>query len=163
MWKKILPYSAWASAVGSLVNTIASKIISDVFDLSSMDVDEAEQTATLISKVCKLDDLFIRSDSKSTSNGTSELPRKDNIATNEEASIPMTAQFADKWMKMKFLSEVLQGDLKDIRYFWFESDLSLYFTKEETVDLILLSFEDNANVRGLVKEIRGSEMGERVG
>ena len=129
-----------------------------------MDVDEAEQTATLISKVSKLDDLFIRSsDSKSTSNGASESPRKDNIATNEEAPIPMTAQFADKWMKMKFLSEVLQGDLKDIKYFWFESDLSLYFTKEETVDLILLSFEDNANVRGLVKEIRGSEMGERVG
>jgi len=111
-----------------------------------MDVDEAEKTAQLINTVSTLDDLFIR-----------ETP------TSPDAAIPLTAQFASNWMKMKFLSEVLQGDLKDIRYFWFESDLSLYFTKEETVDLILLSFEDNANVRMLVKEIRGSEIGDRVG
>ena len=66
----------------------------------------------------------------------------------------MTAQFADKWMKLKFLSEVLQSNLSDIKYFWFESDLSIYFSAAEVVDLIGLSFENNANVRQAIKEIK---------
>lgn len=143
MWKKILPYSAWASAVGSLVNAVATKIINDVFDLSGMDVDEAEQTAQLINTVSELDDCFIP-------DGTS------NASNNNEAAIPLTAQFANNWMKMKFLSEVLQANLVDIRYLWFKSDLSLYFTKEEATDLIKLSFEDNVNSRKLIGEIKQS-------
>lgn len=105
-----------------------------------MDVDEAEQTAQLITTVSGLDDLFIR----------------DSSSTNGDTPIPLTAQFASNWMKMKFLSEVLQANLADIRYLWFESDLSLYFTKEETADLIRLSFEDNPNSRQLIREIKQS-------
>lgn len=55
---------------------------------------------------------------------------------------------------MKFLSEVLQSNLKDVKYLWFESDLSLYFTAEEVVELIGLSFEMNAQVRSVVREIK---------
>lgn len=145
-WKPILAYSAWASSVGSLVNALASKIITDVFDLNDVSVDEAERLATLIAEVIKLDDLFIRNhDPKPGGNGTN--------GDNTEP-IPMTAQFADKWMKLKFLSEVLQSNLNDIKYFWFESDLSLYFTAEEVVELIGLSFENNANARQAIKEIK---------
>jgi protein transport protein DSL1/ZW10 len=36
MWKKILPYSAWASAVGSLANAVASKIINGMQISASM-------------------------------------------------------------------------------------------------------------------------------
>ena len=140
LWKQILPISALTSATGSLVNAVATKLINDVFDLSDMGVDEAERTARLIAKVTELDDLFIREPEKGGNQ-------------NGEDRVPMTAQFADKWMKMKFLSEVLQSNLKDIKFFWFESDLSLYFTKEEVVDLINLSFENNASVRQAIKEI----------
>merc|ERR1712144_44013 len=59
LWEKILPYSAWASATGSLVNAVATKLITDVFDLSDIGVDEAERTATILSRVESLDDLFI--------------------------------------------------------------------------------------------------------
>lgn len=41
-----------------------------------------------------------------------------------------------------------------MRYLWFESDLSLYFTAEEVVELIGLSFEMNAQVRSVVREIK---------
>lgn len=151
MWKKILPYSAWASAVGQLVNAVASKIISDVFDLTGLDVDEAEATAKLITNVSALDDLFIREDpQKHSKNGQLNGGDDDSVA------VPLTAQFASNWMRMKFLSEVLQANLKDIRYLWFESHLSLYFTKDETVDLIKLSFEDNPNSRQLIREIKQS-------
>ena len=57
-----------------------------------MDVDEAEKTAQLINTVSTLDDLFIR-----------ETP------TIPDVAIPLTAQFASNWMKMKFLSEVSSG------------------------------------------------------
>jgi centromere/kinetochore protein ZW10 len=158
MWKKILPYSAWASAVGSLVNAVASKIISDVFDLSGMDVDEAERTAQLITMVCALDDLFIREDPLKNGKDLNKIEASDS--DEEDTTIPLTAQFASNWMKMKFLSEVLQANLVDIRYLWFESDLSLYFSKEEIADLIKLSFEDNINSRQLIREIKQSTIPE---
>ncbi|KAH6694901.1 centromere/kinetochore protein-like protein zw10 [Leptodontidium sp. MPI-SDFR-AT-0119] len=144
LWQKILPYSAWASATGSLVNAVATKLINDVFDLSDIGVDEAERTATILSRVEALDDLFIpQADASNSHNGT---PASD--------AVPLTSQFADKWMKMKFLSEVLQSNLKDVKFLWFESDLSLYFTVDEVVDLVHLSFEKNAAVRQAVREIR---------
>jgi len=128
-WRAILPYSVLASALGSLVNKVASKIIYDVLDLQSLNADAAENTAKLISNVETLDDLFNKAE---------------------------TPKFADQWMKMKFLSEVLQSNLQDIRMLWFESDLGLYFTKEEVLDLIQLSFEDNAKSKQLKREIRDS-------
>jgi centromere/kinetochore protein ZW10 len=152
-WKKILPYSAWASAIGSLVNAVATNIISDVFDLSDIGVNDAEEIAQLIQTVTKLDNLFI--DETSRKNGTTS-----SSGDHDDTIIYNTPRFADKWLKMKFLSEVLQSNLKDIRYLWFESELSLYFTKEETVDLITLSFEDNVNARGLIREIKASTKGQ---
>ncbi|KAG4438487.1 hypothetical protein IFR05_006010 [Cadophora sp. M221] len=144
LWQKILPYSAWASATGSLVNAVATKLINDVFDLSDIGVDEAERTATILSRVEALDDLFIpQSDASKPHNGT---PASD--------AVPLTSQFADKWMKMKFLCEVLQSNLKDVKFLWFDSDLSIYFTVDEVVDLVHLSFEKNAAVRQAVREIR---------
>lgn len=66
----------------------------------------------------------------------------------------MTAQFADRWFKMKYLGQILSSNLNDMHYLWFESELSLYFTAEEVVDLIELSFESNARARNEIKQIR---------
>ena len=55
---------------------------------------------------------------------------------------------------MSYLNQVLQSNLADIKYLWTESDLSYYFTADEVEDLILLSFENNSNVRQTIKEIR---------
>jgi protein transport protein DSL1/ZW10 len=49
---------------------------------------------------------------------------------------------------------VLQSDLKDVKYLWFESDLSLYFTAQEVVELIELSFETNFRTREAIASIR---------
>jgi centromere/kinetochore protein ZW10 len=140
-WEKVLAYSAWASATGSLVNAVATKLVADVFDLTDIGVDEAERTATLLARVEELDDLFVPKREKGQMNGAGD-------------DVPMTAQFADKWMKMKFLSEVLQSNLKDVKFLWFDSDLSLYFTVDEVVDLINLSFEKNTAVKQAIREIR---------
>jgi centromere/kinetochore protein ZW10 len=139
-WVKILPWSACASAIGSLVNAVASKLIADIFDLTTIGVDEAEHIATIISNVESLDSLFIN-------------PAQQNgKASGEQPSL--TAQFVEKWLKMRFLNEVLQSNLSDIKYLWSQSDLSYYFTVDEVVDLIKLSFENNHNVRQAIREIQ---------
>jgi centromere/kinetochore protein ZW10 len=159
-WKKVLSYSAWASAVGSLVNTVAKKIISDVFDRDDLGADEANIIAELIVKVTALDDLFIPdSQSVQNSSGKNGTGNGDDVEM-DLGTAPLTARFADKWLKMQYLGEVLQSNLANIRFLWFESSLSLEFTKQEVVDLILLSFENNPHVRGLIKDIKESEVKE---
>lgn len=117
-----------------MINTVALKIINDVFDLSDLGIDDAERVASMILQVETLDDLF----------------RNENDAKQ----MPKTAQYAKDWIKLQFLGEILQSNLKDIRYLWFESELSFCFTKQEVIDLIELSFEKNANSRQLIKDIK---------
>jgi len=114
------------------------RIITDVFEIPDISVDEAERIATIISLVETFDELFI------PQNSSNEIDKQ----------VPTTPRFADKWMKMKFLSEVLQSNLADVKFLWFESDLSLYFTVDEVIELIGLSFEKNQAVRAAVKEIK---------
>ncbi len=144
IWKYILPYSAWASATGSLVNAIAGRIISDVLELAEIGADIADRIAEVIEQVEGLNDLFIM-------RSEDGAPRH---VLDEAKDHPMTANFADKWIKMQYLGEVLRGNLKDIKFLWFESELSLYFSADEVIELIGLSFEKNHLVRSTIREIR---------
>ncbi|KAK8035544.1 centromere/kinetochore protein zw10 [Apiospora rasikravindrae] len=136
-WQDILSRSAWCQAVGSLVDTIATKLVADVMDLSGIGQDEAYNIASMIAKITELDDLFIAPGAA-----------KDDV--------PATAQYAENWLRLKYLSEVLQSNLPDVKFLWLESDLSLYFTVDEVVELIGLSFVDNARTREVVREITGN-------
>ncbi|RDW74090.1 hypothetical protein BP5796_07532 [Coleophoma crateriformis] len=131
IWKPLLPKSAWAQAVGSLANVAATKLVQDVADLDSLSVDAAESTARVIEEITTLDELFVA----------------------EGSEMPLTSQYADQWLKLQFLSQVLQSNQNDIRFMWFESDLSLYFSAQEVKDLIQLSFAENAGQKLLIKEI----------
>ncbi|KAK7744262.1 ribosome biogenesis protein ytm1 [Diatrype stigma] len=133
-WSGILSHSARTQAVGSLVDTIAAKLIADVMDLAGIGQDEAYNIASLIARIEQLDDLF--------------LPP----GAGKDA-IPRTAQYAASWMRLKFLSEVLQSNLQEVLYLWNESDLSLEFTADEVIDLVRLSFVDNARTRDVIREI----------
>ncbi|KAI0490577.1 hypothetical protein F4859DRAFT_12755 [Xylaria cf. heliscus] len=135
-WSKILAKSAWSQAVGSLVDTIASKVVTDVMDLAGIGQDDAYNIANLIARITELDDLFLP-------------PGADKNA------IPSTSEYAGSWLRLKYLSEVLQSNLQDVKFLWMESELSLYFTVDEVVDLIGLSFVDNARTREVVREIQG--------
>lgn len=140
-WEPILSRSVWQQAVGSLVDSVAVKIINDVMELPSIGQDEAYNIANLIATVTELDDLF--------------LPPNPAGAGKPKEAIPTTAQYSPSWLRLKYLSEVLQSNLKDVRYLWIESELSLYFSAEEVVDLIKISFEDNTRTREVIKEIMG--------
>ncbi|KAG7288805.1 hypothetical protein NEMBOFW57_005163 [Staphylotrichum longicolle] len=144
-WEDILARSVWQQAVGALVDAVAAKIIGDVMDLPSIGQDEAYNIAKLIASVEELDDLFLPS-----------RGRSDKTKSGEEEEVPVTAQFAGNWLRLKYLSEVLQSNLRDVRFLWVEGELSLYFTAEEVVDLVKVSFEDNVRTREVIREIRGN-------
>lgn len=148
-WESILSRSAWQQAVGSLVDAVANKIIGDVMDLPGIGQDEAYNIANHIASVTALDDLFLPSRFAAT---TAVEGR--NLKEAENNEIPTTAQYASSWLRLKYLSEVLQSNLKDVRYLWLESELSLYFSADEVVDLVNLSFEDNPRTREVLREIR---------
>ncbi len=140
-WEGILPRSAWYQAVGSLVDAASVKIVTDVMEMSAIGQEEAFNIAKYIATVTELDDLFLPSRVRgdATAFGMEELPK--------------TSQYAASWLRLKYLSEVLQSNLKDVRFLWMESELSLYFTVDEVVDLINLSFEDNARTREVIREV----------
>ncbi|KAI1260069.1 hypothetical protein F5Y18DRAFT_442164 [Xylariaceae sp. FL1019] len=135
-WSTILAKSAWSQAVGSLVDAVASKLVGDVMDLAGIGQDDAFNIASLIARVTELDDLFLP-------------PGK------SKESVPATAQYASTWLRLKYLSEVLQSNLQEVRYLWMDSELSLYFTVDEVIELIGLSFVDNSRTREVVREIQG--------
>ena len=140
-WESILSRSAWYQAVGSLVDAVSTKVISDVMDMSAIGQDEAYLIAKYISTITELDDLFLPSHAQ---------PGAKPSGAEE---VPTTAQYAASWLRLKYLSEVLQSNLKDVRYLWMESELGLYFTAREVVDLINLSFADNPRTREVIREI----------
>lgn len=147
-WESILSRSAWQQAVGSLVDAVANKIIGDVMDLPGIGQDEAYSIANHIASVTSLDDLFLPSRFAATGDSNNAV-----VAAGEN-EVPTTAQYAASWLRLKYLSEVLQSNLKDVRYLWLESELSLYFSADEVVDLVNLSFEDNPRTREVIREIR---------
>jgi centromere/kinetochore protein ZW10 len=145
-WEAILARSVWYQAVGSLADALATKIIADVTDMASIGQEEAYKIAQLIATVTELDDLFMPG---SGSGSGAAASGQDNAE-----AVPATAQYAGSWLRLKFLSEVLQSNLKEVQYLWCESELSLYFTADEVVDLIEASFEANARTKETIREIR---------
>lgn len=143
-WRPVLSEAAWSQAIGAILSTVARKMIRDVTDLTVLGADEAFRVASLISLVTKLDDLFMP-----------ENPDAD--------AVPTTSHYAPSWLKLNFLSEVLQSDLKDLMFLWSESDLSLYFGAEEVVDLIELSFETNWRTKEAIVKIRSEPFPKGVG
>ncbi|KAJ6782163.1 hypothetical protein PWT90_06974 [Aphanocladium album] len=142
-WETILARSVWSQAIGSLADTLATRLISDVLEMSSIGQEEAYNIAKLISAATELDDLF--------------LPSKLGDTEPTEDEVPATAQYAPNWLRLKYLSEVLQSNLNEVKYLWCDSELSLYFTVDEVVDLIKASFEDNGRTRDTIREIRAKQ------
>ncbi|CAK7211027.1 ribosome bioproteinsis protein ytm1 [Sporothrix bragantina] len=143
-WEDVLAPSAWSQAVGALADAVAQKLILDVLDMPSISQDEAFGLANLIQKVTELDDLF-----RAPADNSGEPSER----SEDKESVPMTSQYAPNWLRLQYLSEVLQSNLREVRYLWMESELSLYFTADEVVDLLRLSFEDNARSREVAREI----------
>ncbi|KAF4120689.1 protein transport protein DSL1/ZW10 [Geosmithia morbida] len=147
-WEPILARSVWSQAVGSLADALAMKLITDVLEMSSIGQDEAYSIAKVMAAATELDDLFLPSKLSGAGAGT-------GAATAAEGDeMPATAQYAPNWLRLKYLSEVLQSNLNEVKFLWLDSELSLYFTVNEVTDLIEASFENNSRTREAIREIQ---------
>lgn len=142
-WDGILAKSAWFQAVGSLVDAVSTKVVKDIMDMPSIGADESYNIASMIDKITELDDLF-------------PPIRAADGGAGGSLEIPSTSQYVPSWLRLGYLSQVLQSNLSDLRYLWMEGELSLYFTLDEVLDLIDVSFEDNARTRDVVKQIKAN-------
>ncbi|CAI4210289.1 unnamed protein product [Parascedosporium putredinis] len=70
------------------------------------------------------------------------------------AKVTELDDYAPSWLRLQYLSEVLQSNLNEVRYLWFESELSLYFSAGEVIDLVNVSFEANARSKEVIREIK---------
>jgi centromere/kinetochore protein ZW10 len=150
-WEPILARSVWSQAIGALAEALAAKLITDVLEMSSIGQDDAYSIAKFIATATELDDLFLPSrlagdHHQSRGNDAGRQP--------EEEEVPTTAQYAPSWLRLKYLSEVLQSNLNEVKFLWLDSELSLYFSVAEVVDLIEASFENNARTREAIREIQ---------
>lgn len=137
VWEPTLARTNWAQAVGSLLSTIAEKIITDVLDISGLQADASYNIATLIAKVVTLEALY--------------LPKNDA----EKDQLPLTAvEYAPYWLKLQYLSELLQSNLEAVRYLWFKGEASMFYTAEELIDLIELSFADSHRKTEIIRDIK---------
>lgn len=141
-WEPILARSVWSQAVGSLIDSLATRIIGDVMDMSSIGQEESYSIASVIASATELDSLFLPSQLAGTE------PVEDEIA--------VTTHYAPNWLRLKYLSEVLQSNLNDVRFLWCERELSLYFSMDEIIDLVHASFEDSPKRKDTLREIRAN-------
>lgn len=146
-WESILARSVWTQAIGSLTDSLAIHLINEVIEMTSIGQEEAYNIADAIVSAEELDKFFL----PSRLSGESAPVRQHD---DDDEEIPLTDRYAPNWLRLKYLSQVLQSNLVDVKYLWCEGQLSLYFAVEEVVDLIKASFEDNHKTRETIREIQ---------
>ena len=142
-WRPVLSHSALLQSVGSLLSTVAKKLIVDVEDMGDISEPESHRLAGFCARIASLEDLF----TPSTSSGTS---------AGQEQAIPLTAVYTPNWLKFQYLANILESSLVDIKYLWTEGELRLEFEAEELVDLVEALFADSDHRRRAIAEIRRS-------
>lgn len=143
-WKDVLSHSALLQSLGSLLSSVTNKMISDIEDMSDISEPESQQLTKYCNRIATLEDLFLP---------TTEAPNP--AQGSEQEPIPLTAVYAPHWLKFRYLSNILESSLVDIKYLWTEGELGLEFDTEELVDLVVALFADSPHRRAAVAEIRG--------
>ncbi|KAF1984495.1 hypothetical protein K402DRAFT_447537 [Aulographum hederae CBS 113979] len=124
-WFDVLSRSALLQSLGSLVSTLAEKIIADVKDMSDIAEEESKKLRGYCNQVSKLSDLFLQ-----------------DSPDGQEAR-DMTAVYTPDWFRFQYLSEILDSSLADIKFMWLEGGLQLEFGAEEIVELIEALFAES--------------------
>ncbi|KAH0608151.1 uncharacterized protein H6S33_002203 [Morchella sextelata] len=132
-WSPILSRSALSQSLGSLLNAVCARLISDVEDISDIAAAESERLAGLC----------------------------EELAAGVEALFPvsvggvgMVAVYCGAWIKFRALQQVLESSMVEICYLWREG-LVAEFGVEEMCELVVALFQEGENRRRCLEEIRG--------
>ncbi|KAL7273927.1 ribosome biogenesis protein ytm1 [Rhizina undulata] len=131
MWSNPLSKSALYQSIGSLLNTVVTKLINDIEDMSDISEPESLKLALFCENIAKLEDLF---------EGRPDGP-------------PVTAVYCANWVKFRFLAQILESSMADIMYMFREGSL-VEFEAEELIELMRALFADTDLRRRNMEEIR---------
>jgi centromere/kinetochore protein ZW10 len=146
-WRLILSHSALLQSIGSLVSTVADKIMADILDMEDIEDPESQRLTSFCSQVSALDDLFISG--KPLQGG--------ETAEQEQDTVPHTFVYVPSWLRFQYLANILESSLVEIKYLWEQSELKMEFKAEEVVDLIRALFAETRQRRDAIAEIRLGE------
>ncbi|KAK5112922.1 hypothetical protein LTR62_003744 [Meristemomyces frigidus] len=136
-WTPVLSASALHQSLGSLLSTITTKIIAEICDLGDIGEEDSHQLRHLMDLVSETKEIFTQ--------------QKEN-----GESADLTFIYCPNWLKFQYLAEILESSLADIKFLWFEGELSLEFEGEEVLELIEGLFADSEIRRRAIGEIRRS-------
>ena len=139
-WKSVLSNSALLQSIGSLLSSVTNKMIIAIEDMPDIEDADSQQLAAFCNRITSLDDLFI-----------TETPGSEG-----GQPVPMPIVYTPGWLKLQYLSNILESTLADINYMWAEGELSLEFEPSEVIDLIEALFADSEYRRKAINEIRKS-------
>jgi centromere/kinetochore protein ZW10 len=135
-WQGVLSKSALYQSVGSLLNTVVTKFVNDIEDLS--DISEPESVA--LAKYCAdIADL-----------------EEELFPGRSPGAMPVTPIYCAGWMKFRYLEQILGSSMKEIMMLIHEGCLR-EFEKEEVVELVKALFADSEMRHNCIEDIRRVE------
>lgn len=138
-WQPILSHSALLQSIGSLLARVVDKMTRDIEDMEDISDPESQRLASFCSQVSQLEDIF--------------LPPNAGGMDDQDV-VPLTALYIPNWLRFRYLAEILESKLVDIKYLWTKGGLSLEFTAEEVIDLIKALFADSHYRKDAIAAVR---------
>lgn len=141
-WSSILSPSHLAQSIGSLLNTVMSKMVKEIEDMEDISEPESQKLLSLMSQISGLESMFI-SPTTDTADSASEQRPDSTIAV-----------YVSSYFRFRYLEQILESSLVEIKYLWQEQGLSAEFSADEVVDLIKALFAESSHRRNAIQAIR---------
>ena len=146
LWNGVLSNSARLQSLGALLSHVIRKMVTDILELASepqgISEEESKQLKAFLDQVGLLADLF------------------EKTGPDEETRTHVHV-YTPSWLRFKYLGEIMEASLADIKFMWTESELSLEFEADEVVELIEALFAESEYRREAIREITRTHVGAR--
>jgi centromere/kinetochore protein ZW10 len=131
-WKTVLSKSVLFKSIGSLLNTVVTKLVNDIEDLGDISEPESIKLAQYCADIAVLEDLF--------PGRSLETP-------------PLTAVYCENWLKFRYLAQILESSMVDVMFLVREGCLK-DFEVDEVVELVKALFADTDVRTRCIEDIR---------
>lgn len=142
-WSSILSPSHLGQSIGSLLNTVMSKMIKEIEDMEDISEPESQKLLGFMTQISNLESLF-----------TSPTANAAPSADQEQFPHSTIAVYVSSFFRFRYMEQILESSLVEIRYLWEEQGLSVEFSAEEVVDLIKALFAESSHRRNAIHAIR---------
>ncbi|KAK5951678.1 ribosome biogenesis protein ytm1 [Knufia fluminis] len=154
---KILSPSHLCQSIGSLLNSIMNKMIKEIEDMEDISEAESQKLVALMNQVGGLEDLFASPAAHNTNTTTTNTDPTNTETDAEQTQAPTpttTPLYVPSFFRFRYLEQILESSLVEIKYLWQEQGLSAEFSADEVVDLIEALFAESSHRRNAIQVIR---------